>query len=86
MTERLVGRAIDAGSTEASSPLDALSDRELEVFQLIGQGLTTGEIANRLHLSVHTIDSHREKIKAKLNLKSSSKLSRAAIQWALEHG
>ena len=85
MTERLVGQAV--GNTDPTqSPIDTLTNRELEVFQLIGEGVTTGAIARKLHLSPHTIDSHREKIKTKLGLKNSGELQREAVQWVLENG
>jgi DNA-binding NarL/FixJ family response regulator len=58
-----------------------LSDRELEVFQLIGDGYATHEIARRLHLSTKTVASHREHIKLKLNLKTGEELARFAIHW-----
>jgi DNA-binding NarL/FixJ family response regulator len=61
-----------------------LSDRELEVFELIGQGRSTIEIAHALHLSVKTIETYRAHIKEKLNLDSSSALTRCAIQWSLQ--
>ena len=61
--------------------VDRLSDRQFQIFELIGQGLQTREIAKRLHLSVKTIDSHRENIKGKLDLGSSQDLLRFAIQW-----
>ena len=61
------------------------ADRELQVFQLIGQGLSSGVIAKQLHLSSHTIDTHREKIKLKLNLKSGAELTQQAVQWVLEN-
>lgn len=86
MTERLVGQAIGNSNSAHSSPIDTLSNRELEVFQLIGEGVTTGAIARKLHLSPHTIDTHREKIKTKLGLKNSGELQRAAVQWVLENG
>lgn len=86
MTERLLGRAAGRNANVEESPILRLSDRELEIFQLIGQGLTTGAIANQLHLSVHTIDTHREKIKAKLKLKNAAELARSAVQWTLENG
>ena len=86
MTDRIlknrVGRSVDA----SKSPIESLSDRELEVFTLIGNGSTTGEIAKRLHLSVHTIDTYREKLKGKLNLANSAQLNRYAAQWVLEKG
>ena len=60
---------------------DALSDRELQVFRLLGEGLGTREIAEHLHLSTKTIESHREHIKKKLGLKCSTELVRRAVQW-----
>ncbi len=66
------------------SPLKHLTNREFEVFELIGEGITTSQIAARLHLSVKTIETHREKIKKKLNLSRSNELIRYAMQWVLE--
>ena len=65
------------------SPRD-LSDRELEVFELIGQGKTTHQIADLLHLSIKTIETHRENIKRKLNLSTHVELQRAAFFWVLD--
>ncbi|MBS0630294.1 MAG: response regulator transcription factor [Verrucomicrobia bacterium] len=65
----------------AASPVESLSDREMEVFQLIGNGFSTREIATRLNLSVKTIDSYREHLKLKLQLTSGADLVRYAIQW-----
>jgi DNA-binding CsgD family transcriptional regulator len=62
-----------------------LSDRELQVFQMIGDGYATHEIADRLHISMKTVASHRENIKKKLNLKTIEELSRFAIHWQ-RHG
>jgi DNA-binding NarL/FixJ family response regulator len=73
----LVGRKKETGG----SPLEDLSDRELEVFTLIGEGLTTRQIAEKLHLSVKTIETHRAHIKEKLNLKNSTELVQHAIHW-----
>jgi DNA-binding NarL/FixJ family response regulator len=64
--------------------ISELSDRELEVFELIGSGLSTTKIAERLHLSTKTVESHREKIKRKLHLESAAELVRYAVQWQLE--
>lgn len=86
MTERLVGQAINSKTATDGSPVESLTNRELEVFQLIGDGQSTSAIASRLNLSVHTIESHRDKIKTKLNLKNAAELQRAAIQWVLENG
>lgn len=85
MKEHLLstGAARTPGSFD--SPLDCLSNRELEVFELIGRGLGTGEIAGKLHLSVKTIETHRANIKKKLHIDSSGELTRRAIQWSLDH-
>jgi len=66
---------------EMTTIVQQLSDRELEVFQLIGDGYATHEIAERLHLSMKTVASHRENIKKKLALKSSEELLRLSIHW-----
>jgi DNA-binding NarL/FixJ family response regulator len=63
------------------SPLDILSDRELEVFRLIGQGYGTRQIAKELFLGIKTIETYRAHIKSKLQLKDSSELVRYAIRW-----
>lgn len=84
-TQRLVSQAL-GNSRPTNAPIDNLTDRELEVFRMIGEGLTSGVIADRLFLSTHTIDTHRENIKRKLNLKNAGELVRAAVQWSLEAG
>ncbi len=66
------------------SPVKELSDRELEVFRLIGQWKKTSEIAKELHLSVKTIEYYREQIKRKLDLKDSAKLTQRATAWVQE--
>ncbi|MBI1914685.1 MAG: response regulator transcription factor [Planctomycetes bacterium] len=85
MTERMLQRATDGDTVEAQLPSERLSDRELTVFQMIGEGLGTREIAERLHLSIKTIETYREHIKAKLGLKNSAELGRHAAQWVLEN-
>jgi DNA-binding NarL/FixJ family response regulator len=84
MTEHL--RRMEAASAPESldSPVEWLSNRELEVFELIGRGLSTGEIAGKLHLSVKTIETHRAKIKKKLDIDSGGELARRAMQWSFE--
>jgi DNA-binding NarL/FixJ family response regulator len=70
------------GTTElGQSPVEGLSDRELEVFQLIGQWKKTKEIAAALHLSIKTIEYYREQIKQKLNLKNGAELTQHATAW-----
>ena len=61
-----------------------LTDRELEVFELIGRGRTTREISNQLHLGVSTVDTYRARIKTKLHLENSSQLCHEAIRWVSE--
>jgi DNA-binding NarL/FixJ family response regulator len=63
------------------SPIEKLSDREFEVFQLIGRGKSTREIASQLHLSPKTVDVHRGHIKEKLELKDATSLVRHAVRW-----
>ncbi len=84
LTRRLVARALE-GRDDAQDPIELLTDRELEVFRMIGEGLTSGSIANRLFLSIHTIDTHRENIKRKLGVSNAAELSRAAVRWLLEN-
>jgi DNA-binding NarL/FixJ family response regulator len=66
----------------ADSPMELLSDRELEVFTKVGQGLATRQIAQALGLSVKTVEVHRANIKRKLKLKTSAEVVRYAIRWA----
>jgi DNA-binding NarL/FixJ family response regulator len=68
------------------SPVRKFSDREFEVFQLIGQGIGTREIAEKLHLSVKTVEVHRANIKEKLGLKTATELVRYAVRWADAQG
>jgi DNA-binding NarL/FixJ family response regulator len=63
------------------STLEMLTDREFEVFQLMGQGLSTREIGQRLHISSKTVDTHRLHIKDKLNLRTLPELMRHAVRW-----
>jgi DNA-binding NarL/FixJ family response regulator len=65
----------------SSSSIERLSDRELEVFRLIGQGHGTRQIAEELHLSVKTIETYRAHIKEKLGLNNATELVRQAVQW-----
>jgi DNA-binding NarL/FixJ family response regulator len=80
MERRLMQRFAHTGPDSALDPLEALTDRELEVFRLIGQGKGTRDIARLLCLSGKTIESHRSHIKDKLGLKSASELIQRAIQ------
>jgi DNA-binding NarL/FixJ family response regulator len=83
MTRRLIHR-VSNGKDVSRDPILALSNRELEVFEMIGQGMPTRAIAENLSLSPKTIEAHRERIKAKLDLKDSAQLSRRAVQWCIQ--
>jgi DNA-binding NarL/FixJ family response regulator len=84
LTQRLLERAAASEPMTASSPVENLSDRELEVFEMIGRGLTTRSIAARLHLSPRTVDTYRERLKIKLALANSAELHFRAVQWVLK--
>lgn len=84
MTERLLRRIGGNSPEEIASPVESLSDRELEVFEHIGHGLTTRQIAERLHLSRKTIETYREHIKAKLGIANATELTQRAVQWVME--
>ena len=81
MVSRILRRLARGRGEEQESPLQRLTDRELEVFRLIGEGLGTRRIAARLGVSVKTIESYRANIKEKLQLASGSELVRHAVQW-----
>ncbi len=82
LSERLVFKAIQSDNSDSVSPVDKLSDRELEVLQLMGKGSSTRDIAGALHLSIKTIETHRSHIKEKLGFKDAAELVRFAFEWA----
>jgi DNA-binding NarL/FixJ family response regulator len=82
MSSRILEIFSGRKSPSESSPVARLSDREFEVFQLIGQGKGTRDIAEQLHLSVKTVEVHRANIKGKLQIKTATDLVRAAVRWA----
>lgn len=81
ITTKMLEKLVEADVRKAGSPLELLSDRELTVLRLIGQGLSTRQIADSLHLSVKTIESYRMHLKEKLKLSSGTDLLKYAIQW-----
>ncbi|MDA0684866.1 MAG: response regulator transcription factor [Bacteroidetes bacterium] len=81
INERLLMGIASGHEMLSQSPLDVLSDRELEVFELTGKGFGTRDIAERLHLSVKTVESYRARIKTKLNLNNAAELMQHAVQW-----
>jgi DNA-binding NarL/FixJ family response regulator len=83
MTAVLLGKAMRRGQAASPvSPMEKLSDRELEVFRLLGEGKMTREIAEELNVSIATINSFRNRIKEKLEFKNSAEMVLNAIQWA----
>ena len=85
LSERMQGRVLhkvaDGPAAGPASDVEQLSDRELEIFQLIGRGRTTAQIAAGLHVSVSTVETHRAHIKEKLKLANATELVRRAVEW-----
>ncbi|MDB6171471.1 MAG: two component transcriptional regulator, LuxR family [Chthoniobacteraceae bacterium] len=79
--ERLIFKAITAIHEGMGSPMDVLSDRELEVLEKLGKGLNTREIADNLRLSPKTVETHRAHIKEKLKFKDATTMVRFAVDW-----
>ena len=86
LSDSMSGRVLDIFSSRRkrsdNSILDQLTDREFEVFRLIGQGMTTGEIGERLRLSRKTVETHRLHVRQKLQIKSGPGLIKYAVRWA----
>ncbi|MDQ6809492.1 MAG: response regulator transcription factor [Verrucomicrobiota bacterium] len=80
MSKRMIFAHLHGGG-ESNSPVDRLSDRELEIFQLIGNGREVRDIAEHLHLSPKTVEAHRARIKEKLNLRNARAVARSAQEW-----
>jgi DNA-binding NarL/FixJ family response regulator len=80
MSKRMIFAHLNGGN-DASSPVEKLSDRELEILQLIGEGNDVREIAGKLHLSAKTVEAHRAHIKEKLDMKNAREVARFAVQW-----
>jgi DNA-binding NarL/FixJ family response regulator len=85
MSAAMLGKFMRGGRTHRPvSPIETLSDRELEVFRMLGEGKVTRQIAEELDLSIATINSFRNRIKEKLNLKNATELILHAAQWVRE--
>jgi DNA-binding NarL/FixJ family response regulator len=83
MAQRLLSQA--AADSAQISPLENLSDRELETFELLGQGMDTVQIADKMCLSPKTVETYRARIKDKLHLRKSTELMQRAVQWVMEN-
>jgi DNA-binding NarL/FixJ family response regulator len=82
MKAKMLNKIIDSREKKSSS-IELLSDRELQVFKLLGSGLSTRQVSDQLHVSIKTVEAYRANIKEKLNLKSSAELVQHAIHWVL---
>jgi DNA-binding NarL/FixJ family response regulator len=80
---RMLKQLVGGGATSRKSPIDDLTDRELEVFRLIGEGLGTRQISDQLHLSVKTVETYQSHIKEKMGLRNARELVQFAIQWVI---
>lgn len=83
-SKRLLQYAVDGKSPDGDG-IESLSDREVQIFAMIGQGLTTQQIAHTLDLSSRTVESHRKKIKLKMQVHNAMELNRRAFQWWREN-
>lgn len=84
MSQHLFHDMFDRDTTPEIPSVSMLSDRELQVFELIGRGVKITDIAHQLHLSPKTVETHRDKAKKKLKLDSGLELTRYAMQWVME--
>ncbi|MFC1669070.1 response regulator [Spirochaetota bacterium] len=83
LQKSIVNRAIHGTGSDDGLSIESLSDREFEIFQMFGNGYSTREIAEKLNISTNTVDSHRNRIKEKLNFKDTAELTKHAIQWVI---
>lgn len=83
MTSRILSKVIEGEDDEVQFPIDELTDRELQVFEMIGQGLTVDEIAEVLNLTKSTVQTHRKRARKKLGFDSLSKLIKYAVGWTM---
>jgi DNA-binding NarL/FixJ family response regulator len=84
MTARMLKRVTSSSDESKPSPVEDLSDRELDVLHRLGQGLSLQQIAEQLHLSPKTVSTYRDRIRQKLELSNAAELSRYALLWLLE--
>lgn len=86
LSRRLLQQTVGMNRHASSDPIDTLTDRQLQVFRLLGEGLTTSQIARSMHISPHTVETHRENIKRKLQIDNVTALTRLAAEWVLKQG
>ena len=86
MSSKVLQRMINGKRNLDQSPVESLSDRELQTFQFIGLGLNTADIAKKMDLSPKTIETYRARIKQKIDVKDMAELTREATRWVMENG
>ncbi len=86
MKQHILNRSVANGPLRLQTPIESLSNRELEIFRLIGHGMTTSQIGGLLKLNTKTIETHRKNIRRHLQLDGTHQLTREAAQWVLENG
>lgn len=85
VASQMLNRLVGGETADDASPVAMLSDRELEVVNLIGNGMLTREIATKLHVSIKTVETHRAHIKEKLNLRNATQLVQFCVRWVEEN-
>ena len=83
VSKKIIDKLVRGSADALGISVDILSNREFEIFQLVGNGFSTKEMARKLNLSIYTVESHKKNIKEKLNLRNTSDLSKYAIQWVI---
>jgi DNA-binding NarL/FixJ family response regulator len=83
LTNKMLQQMVRGSDPSKSSPISKLSDRELEIYRLIGSGHATRQIADELHISIKTVESYQAHIKVKLSLRSARELVQHAIEWTV---
>jgi len=90
VSERVTGSILErldgAGKGDRPASIEVLSDREIEVFQLVGRGLNSREIAERINLGLTTVDTYRQRIREKLGIRNAAELYQRAVKWVTESG
>ncbi len=81
MASRLIEKFASTDQMENGSPIDLLTNRELEIFRMIGRGFKPRDMARELNLSIKTVETYRDHIKKKLNLSTAAELTRYAVEW-----
>lgn len=85
ISDKIINKVLTGEHDASGSPIDLLSDREFEIFQMFGKGMVVKEIAAELNISSHTVETHRRNIKEKLQIKTNALLIKQGVQWISSH-